>query len=498
MEDEHLYNARKVIDNEILKLKTELGDQVVDLPNVHYKMKGGNYIIEFLVDQRRTDIFSLLVACISDIESNQEKNKSSKNLLKPASVKTLKDGEIMTQVYEYEQLGANNVKSRGSINIVGEFSLERPSFKFILEKHYEVTGIDISAVIKAYKEAFKFSHYSNQRSNSISNIVPVKNRPSNKRSSDPKSVLDALKGSVSNSVKPDGKEEEKEVMTEEDVANKIKELGVMIFMPEDKDFLTGMSWEDLAGYEKQKRAIEDTVMLSLTHAHIYDNIARKTRMRFERNKPRAVLFEGPPGTGKTTSAKIIASQVKIPLLYLPLESIMSKYYGEAEKNLSSIFDLAKQFENGCIVFIDEIDTLGGSRDKLEMHEVSRRLLSSLLRKLDSFESNDNTLLICATNRKFELDQALLSRLDMSIEFALPDKIARVEIWRRYAKQLSEEEQGKLSDQTEDFSGRTIYEVCKDSERRWASKVIREEVDGEVPILEQYNESIDNRKAQELA
>jgi len=56
----------------------------------------------------------------------------------------------------------------------------------------------------------------------------------------------------------------------------------------------------------------------------------------------------------------------------------------------------------------------------------------------------------------------------------------------------------LSDQTEDFSGRTIYEVCKDSERRWASKVIREEVDGEVPILEQYNESIDNRKAQELA
>jgi len=59
-------------------------------------MKGGNYIIEFLVDQRRTDIFSLLVACISDIESNQEKNKSSKNLLKPASVKTLKDGEIMT------------------------------------------------------------------------------------------------------------------------------------------------------------------------------------------------------------------------------------------------------------------------------------------------------------------------------------------------------------------------------------------------------------------
>ena len=116
---------------------------------------------------------------------------------------------------------------------------------------------------------------------------------------------------------------------------------------------------------------------------------------------------------------------------------MSKYYGEAEKNLSQLFELARGLKEGCIIFIDEVDTLGGSRDTLEMHEVSRRLLSSLLRKLDSFESNDNTLLICATNRKHDLDQALLSRLDMSIEFALPDKTARVEIWRRYAKHLGD-------------------------------------------------------------
>lgn len=60
-------------------------------------------------------------------------------------------------------------------------------------------------------------------------------------------------------------------------------------------------------------------------------------MQKEPNAPKAVLFEGPPGTGKTTSAKIIAQQVKIPLIYLPLEAIMSKFYGESEKQLGEIW-----------------------------------------------------------------------------------------------------------------------------------------------------------------
>lgn len=498
-EDEHLFNARKKIDLEIAILKKDIGEQVVDFPKVIYTMKGDKYIIEFLVDQRRTDIFSLQVACINDIESNQEKNKNSKNLLTEAKVQTLKNGDVMTQVYQYEQLGKNNVKSTGTINIVGEFSVERPSFKFILEKNYEVTSIDISAVISSYKEAFKFSKYSSQRANSISNITPKVNskRASSKRNSEPDSLVNSLKESVTGSLKPADNTQLSE-MTAVEAVQKIREMGVMVFLPDDKDFLTGLNWEDLAGYEKQKRSIEDTVMLSLTHSHIYDNIASKTRMRFEKNKPRAILFEGPPGTGKTTSAKIIASQVQIPQLYMPQESIMSKYYGEAEKNLSQLFELARGLKEGCIIFIDEVDTLGGSRDTLEMHEVSRRLLSSLLRKLDSFESNDNTLLICATNRKHDLDQALLSRLDMSIEFALPDKTARVEIWRRYAKHLGDNIQNRLSDTSEGFSGRNIYEVCKDSERRWASKVIRGEVDEDIPTEDQYLDSIRNRKEQELA
>jgi SpoVK/Ycf46/Vps4 family AAA+-type ATPase len=65
----------------------------------------------------------------------------------------------------------------------------------------------------------------------------------------------------------------------------------------------------LAGYESQKRDIEDTVLLALSYPSIYDNITEGTRVFPEKNRPKAVLFEGPPGTGKTTSAKIIANQV---------------------------------------------------------------------------------------------------------------------------------------------------------------------------------------------
>jgi SpoVK/Ycf46/Vps4 family AAA+-type ATPase len=141
-------------------------------------------------------------------------------------------------------------------------------------------------------------------------------------------------------------------------------------------------------------------------------------MKNETNRPKCVLFEGPPGTGKTTSAKIISQQVKIPLVYMPLEAIMSKFYGESESRLAEIFEAA-QAMGSVILFIDEVDSLATSRES-GLHEATRRILSTLLRKIDSFESDGEVLVICATNRKKDLDPALISRTDMSIRFELPD------------------------------------------------------------------------------
>lgn len=122
---------------------------------------------------------------------------------------------------------------------------------------------------------------------------------------------------------------------------------------------------------------------------------------------------------------------------MPLEAIMSKYYGESESRLAEIFEAASAM-GSVILFIDEIDSLATSRES-GLHEATRRILSTLLRKIDSFESDGEVLVICATNRKKDLDPALISRLDLSIKFDLPDERTRSLIFQRYAKQLSEEQ-----------------------------------------------------------
>jgi len=181
---------------------------------------------------------------------------------------------------------------------------------------------------------------------------------------------------------------------------------------------------------------------------------------------------------------------------MPIESIMSKWFGEAEKRFAEVFDSCKALGK-CIIFIDEIDAIASSRDQ-DLHETSRRILSTLLRKIDSFESTTDVLLICATNRKKDLDAAVLSRIDLSIKFEMPDKMSRRAIFQRYAKQLPKDQLEALAANSDGLSGRNINDICKDAERRWASKMIRKEVSGKLPTIEQYMESLENRKNQSLA
>jgi len=277
---------------------------------------------------------------------------------------------------------------------------------------------------------------------------------------------------------------------ESDPATVLEKHGCSIFLPNKAS--DALDWDYLAGYRTVKRDIEDTVLLALTHGDVYDQITAATRMKNETNRPRCVLFEGPPGCGKTTSAKIISQQVDIPLVYMPLEAIMSKYYGESESKLAEIFEAAAAM-GSVIVFIDEVDSLATSREA-GLHEATRRILSTLLRKIDSFESEGEVLVICATNRKKDLDPVLVSRLDLSIRFELPDASTRAAIFQRYAKQLSSDDLQQIGDLAVNLSGRDIADICKDAERKWASKYIRKEVDTILPILDVYIQATKTRLA----
>lgn len=261
-----------------------------------------------------------------------------------------------------------------------------------------------------------------------------------------------------------------------------------------------VSWDTIAGYDQQKREIEDTVLLALRNPEVYDDIARGTRRKYESNRPRAVLFEGPPGTGKTSCARVIATQAGVPLLYVPLEVVMSKYYGESERLFGKVFSLANDLPDGAIIFLDEVDSFAIARDS-EIHEATRRILSVLLRQIDGFEQDKKVVVIAATNRKQDIDPALISRFDSMIFFGLPDQLNRQKIAAQYAKHLTNSELNEFALVTEGLSGRDIRDVCQQAERRWASKVIRGKAinistdvkEGSLPPLQEYVESAVGRR-----
>ena len=179
--------------------------------------------------------------------------------------------------------------------------------------------------------------------------------------------------------------------------------------------------------------------------------------------------------------------MKIPLIYVPIESIMSKWYGESPRNLSHIFDACEDL-GGAILFIDEIDSLASSRDQ-NMFEATRRVLSVLLRRLDGIGSITNTITIGATNRKQDLDHALISRFDQTIHFPLPNQIERTSIFANYAVHLKDNEQKELSMISEKVSGRNIKDICELTERRWARRLIIKQMQPSTPPYEYYRQAV---------
>ena len=250
-------------------------------------------------------------------------------------------------------------------------------------------------------------------------------------------------------------------------------------------------WDSLGGYTDIKTEIQETVILPLLHPGVFEKVSELARGKKIPNYPSAILFEGPPGVGKTSMARIIASESKIPMVYIPIENILSKYYGESAKNLSQIFNYAEKFPR-VILFLDEIDSLAVSREQ-GIVEATRRVLSVLLRKIDGFENKHNVLTIGATNRAKDLDHALLSRFDVIIRFPLPDIKERLNIFKKYIKHLQEEALMELAKISEGFSGRNIRDICEMAERKWARIIIKENREIVPPPKEIYQEIIHKKK-----
>ena len=269
-------------------------------------------------------------------------------------------------------------------------------------------------------------------------------------------------------------------------AEVLEELGARVYTEN-----AVWTWERLGGYAEIKRVVETTVVSPFLHEEMFREVARLARGKPASNVPRAVLFEGPPGCGKTTMARVLANVAKAPMVYLPIESVMSMYYGESERRFAEVFEQADRFPR-CILFLDEIDALAGSRDQF-MHEATRRVLSVLLRNLQGIAQSDRVLVIGATNRAADLDQALMSRFNRVVRFQLPSSQERMEIFRLYAGHLAREHVEALAENSEGKSGRDIEDVCGEAERRWAHHLITRGAAPSAPPFDQYVEALTSKR-----
>lgn len=216
-------------------------------------------------------------------------------------------------------------------------------------------------------------------------------------------------------------------------------------------------WDDVAGLARVKSVIQEIVVLPLLRPDIFTGIRRP---------PKGVLLFGPPGTGKTLIGKCVASQVKSTFFSISASSLTSKWIGESEKMVRALFAVAR-YRQPSVIFIDEIDSLLSQRTDTE-HESSRRLKTEFLVQLDGATTgeNDRILVIGATNRPQELDEAARRRFVKRLYIPLPDVNARSQIISRLMSternDLSDDDIAFIAGTTGGYSGADMANLCKEA------------------------------------
>ena len=190
---------------------------------------------------------------------------------------------------------------------------------------------------------------------------------------------------------------------------------------------TGKTFADVAGEDEAKEALSEIVDF-LHNPKKYEAIGAQM--------PKGALLVGPPGTGKTLLAKAVAGEAKVPFFSISGSEFVEMFVGAGAARVRDLFEQAQQ-KAPCIVFIDEIDTIGKKRDGAGMggNDEREQTLNQLLTEMDGFDGKKGVVILAATNRPESLDQALLrpGRFDRRIPVELPDLKGREEILKVHAK-----------------------------------------------------------------
>ena len=221
-----------------------------------------------------------------------------------------------------------------------------------------------------------------------------------------------------------------------------------------------VNYKDIGGLEKQLQQLKEVIELPLFNPEIFIQCGVKI--------PKGVLLYGPPGTGKTLLARSISYNIRAKFLKIVASGIVDKYIGESARIIREIFSYAKT-NFPCIIFIDEIDAIGGRRfsEGSSADREIQRTLMELLNQMDGFSEINDIKIIMATNRPDVLDPALLrpGRLDRKIQIPLPNKSSLIEIFSIYFKKLKNKgfiDLEKIIDLCKNFNGADLRNLCTEA------------------------------------
>lgn len=213
---------------------------------------------------------------------------------------------------------------------------------------------------------------------------------------------------------------------------------------------------DVGGLDAVKEEIRMKIVMPFQHPDVFKKYGKRIGG--------GVLLYGPPGCGKTLLARATAGECEAVFMNITIDSILDMYYGESERKLAASFEVARS-KAPAIIFFDEIEAIGGSRQQLR-HSPGKTLVNQLLAEMDGVATKNSKLLVmAATNAPWSVDAALRrpGRFDRVIFIPPPDEAARLEILRLHLRErpvAPDVNLGELAKKTKDFSGADLFDLVE--------------------------------------
>lgn len=236
----------------------------------------------------------------------------------------------------------------------------------------------------------------------------------------------------------------------------------------------GVRFDDVGALEDVKDALNELVILPMRRPELFSrgNLLRPCK---------GILLFGPPGTGKTLLAKALATEAGANFISITGSTMTSKWFGDAEKLTKALFSFASRLAP-VVIFVDEVDSLLGARGGAYEHEATRRMRNEFMAAWDGLRSKDSEriLILGATNRPFDLDDAVIRRLPRRLYVDLPDAENRKKILNIILGQENLEpgfEVDKLASMTEGYSGSDLKNLCIAAAYRPVQELLEEEKKG---------------------